>query len=90
MCAVVGQHDIIQNVQHSSAKTAHYVTVEDCARLCSSISFLFVCDIFSLEDRRCLWFREVTAAGVNADGTVLRKKASNIALLLGMDDFQAR
>ncbi|XP_049267194.1 tigger transposable element-derived protein 6-like [Rhipicephalus sanguineus] len=42
-----------------------------------------------LEEVLLTWFREVTAAGVNVDGKVIREKADNIALSLGIEDFQA-
>lgn len=42
-----------------------------------------------VEDVLLTWFREVTAAVVNVDGTILLKKASDIALSLRVDDFQA-
>lgn len=34
-------------------------------------------------------FHEVTAAGINVDSKVLRDKTDNIALSLGIDDYQA-
>lgn len=36
------------------------------------------------------WFKEVRAAGVNIDGTVVREKADEIALSLGIDDFKTK
>lgn len=42
-----------------------------------------------LEEVLLTWFKEVTAAGVNIDGKVLREKAADVALSLGIDDFQA-
>lgn len=42
-----------------------------------------------LEEALLTWFKEVTAAGVNIDGKVLREKADEIALALRIDGFQA-
>nr|XP_037288666.1 tigger transposable element-derived protein 6-like [Rhipicephalus microplus] len=42
-----------------------------------------------LEDILLTWFREVTAADVNMGGKVLREKAYNVALFLGIDNSQA-
>ncbi|KAH8038696.1 hypothetical protein HPB51_002840 [Rhipicephalus microplus] len=42
-----------------------------------------------LEETLLTWFKEVTAAGVNIDGKVLREKADEFALALHIDGFQA-
>lgn len=42
-----------------------------------------------VEEVLLTWFHEVTAAGINVDGKVLREKADNIALSLGIENFQA-
>ncbi|KAH8035109.1 hypothetical protein HPB51_004350 [Rhipicephalus microplus] len=42
-----------------------------------------------LEESLLIWFKEVTAAGVNIDGKVLREKADEIALALHIDVFLA-
>ncbi|KAH8010001.1 hypothetical protein HPB51_024351 [Rhipicephalus microplus] len=42
-----------------------------------------------LEETLLTWFKEVTAAGVNIDGKVLREKADEFALALHIDEFQA-
>lgn len=42
-----------------------------------------------LEETLLTWFKEVTAAGVNVDGKVMREKADEIALALQIDGFQA-
>ncbi|XP_064475501.1 tigger transposable element-derived protein 6-like [Ornithodoros turicata] len=40
-----------------------------------------------LEEVLLAWFKEVTAAGINVDGKVLREKADEIALSLGVENF---
>lgn len=42
-----------------------------------------------LEEVLLMWFREVTAAGVNLDSKAVHEKADSIALSLGIDHFQA-
>ncbi|KAH8038016.1 hypothetical protein HPB51_020536 [Rhipicephalus microplus] len=42
-----------------------------------------------LEETLLTWFKEITAAGVNIDGKVLREKADEFALALHIDGFQA-
>lgn len=42
-----------------------------------------------MEEVLLAWFREVRAAGVNVDGTVVRERADEIALSLGIEDFKA-
>lgn len=73
LSTTVGQRDITQNVQRFSAD----------ARKAKTARYVMV------EDVLLTWFREVTAAVVNVDSTILLKKASDIALLLRVDDFQA-
>lgn len=42
-----------------------------------------------LEELLLTWFCELTAASVNVDDKVVREKADNIALSLGIENFQA-
>lgn len=42
-----------------------------------------------LEEVLLTWFKGVRLAGVYIDGTILRKKAEDIVLQLGIGDFRA-
>lgn len=42
-----------------------------------------------LEDILLMWFKDVTAAGVNISRKALQEKADVVALLLGIENFQA-
>ncbi|KAG0441818.1 hypothetical protein HPB47_015841 [Ixodes persulcatus] len=74
LCTIVGQQDtILKNVQHFSGNVKQAKTAQH----------------VKLEDILLTWFKEVTAAGVNIDGKVLREKADDVALSLGIENFQA-
>ncbi|KAK8766588.1 hypothetical protein V5799_006630 [Amblyomma americanum] len=74
LCTIVGQRDVIlKNVQHFGVNVKQAKTATH----------------VKLEEVLLTWFREVTAAGVNVDGKVLREKADTIALSLGIENFQA-
>ncbi|KAG0445622.1 hypothetical protein HPB47_013420 [Ixodes persulcatus] len=74
LCTIVGQRDtILKNVRHFSGNVKQAKTAQH----------------VKLEDIPLTWFKEVTAAGVNIDGKVLREKADDVALSLGIENFQA-
>ncbi|XP_049522088.1 tigger transposable element-derived protein 6-like isoform X1 [Dermacentor silvarum] len=74
LCTIVGQRDVVmKNAQHFGVNVKQAKTATH----------------VKLEEVLLTWFAEVTAAGVNVDGKVLREKADNIALSLGIENFQA-
>ncbi|KAH7943203.1 hypothetical protein HPB52_006345 [Rhipicephalus sanguineus] len=74
LSTILGQrHEIMRNVQRFSAN------VKEAKRA----------HYVKVEEALLTWFREVTAAGVNVDGQLLREKASDIAWSLGVNCFQA-
>lgn len=74
LCTIVGQRDqIMQNAQRFSVNAKEAKTAHH----------------VQLEEVLLTWFKEVTAAGVNVDGKVLREKAEDVALSLGVTNFQA-
>ncbi|KAH8010092.1 hypothetical protein HPB51_024767 [Rhipicephalus microplus] len=74
LSTIVGQRDtIMKNVLLFSANAKQAKTAQH----------------VKLEESLLIWFKEVTAAGVNIDGKVLREKADEIALALHIDGFQA-
>lgn len=74
LCTIVGQRDVIlKNVQLFGVNVKQAKTAQH----------------VKLEDILLTWFKEITAAGVNIDGKVLREKADDVALSLGIENFQA-
>lgn len=74
LSTIVGQRDqIMQNVQRFGVNSKEAKSAHH----------------VKVEEVLLTWFKEVTAAGVNVDGKVLREKAVDIALTLGVEDFQA-
>ncbi|XP_064462149.1 tigger transposable element-derived protein 6-like [Ornithodoros turicata] len=71
---IVGQREqILKNVQRFGANVKQAKTAQH----------------VNLEEILLTWFKEVTAAGINIDGKVVREKADDIALSLGIDNIQA-
>ncbi|XP_050037923.1 tigger transposable element-derived protein 6-like [Dermacentor andersoni] len=74
LCTTVGQRDVVmKNAQHFGMNVKQVKTATH----------------VKLEEVLLTWFGEVTAAGVNVDGKVLCEKTDNIALSLGIENFQA-
>ncbi|KAH7943183.1 hypothetical protein HPB52_006228 [Rhipicephalus sanguineus] len=74
LSTILGQrHEITRNVQRFSAN------VKEAKRA----------HYVKVEEALLTWFREVTAAGVNVDGQLLREKGSDIALSLGINLLDA-
>lgn len=74
LSTIVGQREqILKNAQRFSGNVKQAKTAQH----------------VDLEEILLTWFKEVTAAGVNVDGKVVREKADDIALSLGIDNFQA-
>lgn len=73
LCTIVGKRDVLKNAQHFSMNVKQAKTATQ----------------VKLEEVLLTRFREVTVAGINVDGKVLREKAHNGALSLGIENFQA-
>lgn len=72
-CTIVGQRDtILKNVQHFSVNVKQAKTAQH----------------VKLKDILLTWFKEITAAGVNIDGTVLRGKPTTKPFRLELRTFR--